>query len=54
MQNIVNLLYDAKPLMIWLGYGYHIIIPVNAKEVLENYEEFTSYVNEPSSGFTIC
>jgi Primase X len=30
---------------------YHIIIPVNAKEALENYEEFTSYVNEPSKAF---
>jgi hypothetical protein len=37
--------------MIWSGHGYHIIIPVNAKEALENYEEFTSYVSEPSKAF---
>ncbi|MGA7899110.1 MAG: DNA primase noncatalytic subunit PriX, partial [Nitrososphaeraceae archaeon] len=50
-KNIATLLYDAKPLMIWSGHGYHIIIPVNAKEALENYEEFSSYVNEPSKAF---
>ena len=50
-KNIAFLLYDAKPLMIWSGHGYHIIIPVNAKEALENYEEFSSYVNEPSKAF---
>jgi hypothetical protein len=50
-KNIANLLYDVKPLIIWSGHGYHIIIPVNAKEALENYEEFTSYVNDPSKSF---
>jgi hypothetical protein len=50
-ENIATLLHDAKPLMIWSGHGYHIIIPVNAKEALENYEEFTSYVSEPSKAF---
>lgn len=50
-KNIATLLYDVKPLIIWSGHGYHIIIPVNAKEALENYEEFTSYVNEPSKAF---
>ena len=50
-KNIATLLYDAKPLIIWSGHGYHIIIPVNAKEALENYEEFISYINEPSKAF---
>ena len=49
-KNIVTLLYDVKPLIIWSGHGYHIIIPVNAK-ALENYEEFTSYAKEPSKAF---
>ncbi len=49
--NIATLLYDVKPWIIWSGRGYHIIIPVNAKEALENYEECTSYVNEPSKAF---
>ena len=50
-KTISTLLYDVKPLIIWSGHGYHIIIPVNAKEALENYEEFTSYVNDPSKAF---
>jgi Primase X len=48
-KNIATLLYDVKPLIIWSGHGYHIMIPVNAK-ALENYEEFT-HVNEPSKAF---
>ncbi len=50
-KNIASLLYDVKPLVIWSGHGYHIIIPVNAKEALENFEEFTSYTSEPSKAF---
>jgi hypothetical protein len=50
-KTISTLLYDIEPLIIWSGHGYHIIIPVNAKEALEKYEEFTSYVSEPSKAF---
>ncbi|MFY9795005.1 MAG: hypothetical protein WAJ93_04890 [Candidatus Nitrosopolaris sp.] len=32
LKNISTLLYDVKPLVLWSGQGYHIIIPVNAKE----------------------
>lgn len=35
LKKIGSLLYDVKPLVIWSGHGYHIIIPVNAKEALE-------------------
>jgi hypothetical protein len=51
LKNIVNVLHGVKPLVIWSGHGYHIIIPVNAKEALENFEEFTSYTSEPSKAF---
>jgi hypothetical protein len=51
LKKIGSLLYDVKPLVIWSGHGYHIIIPVNAKEALENFEDFTSYTIEPSKAF---
>jgi hypothetical protein len=54
-KNIAALLYDARALIIWSGYGYRIIITVNAKEALGNFEELTSYNKEPSKAlFTIC
>ena len=49
-KNIATLLHDVKPLIIWSGHGYHIIIPVNGNEALENFEEFT-YASEPSKAF---
>jgi hypothetical protein len=44
-------LYDVKPLVLWSGHGYHIIIPVNAKETLENFMDFTEHTIEPSKEF---
>src|SRR5215831_1669016 len=51
LKNIASLLYDIKPLVLWSGHGYHIIIPVNAKEALENFTDFTEYTKEPSKEF---
>ena len=34
LKNIAKVLYDIKPLVLWSGNGYHIIIPVNAPEAL--------------------
>ena len=51
LKNIASLLYDFKPLVLWSGHGYHIIIPVNAKEALENFTDFTPYTTEPSKEF---
>jgi hypothetical protein len=51
LKNIASLLYDVKPLVLCSGHGYHIIIPVNAKEALENFTDFTPYTTEPSKEF---
>ena len=51
LKNIANVLYDAKPLVLWSGRGYHIVIPVKAVEALEQFEDFESYTNEPSKEF---
>jgi hypothetical protein len=51
LKNIASLLYDVKPLVLWSGHGYHIIIPVNAKEALENFTDFMEYTTEPSKEF---
>jgi hypothetical protein len=51
LMNIASLLYDVKPLVLWSGHGYHIIIPVNAKEALENFTDFIEYTTEPSKEF---
>ena len=51
LKHIASLLYDVKPLVLWSGHGYHIIIPVNAKEALENFTDFTPYTTEPSKEF---
>ena len=45
---MASLLYGVEPLVLWSGHGYHIIIPVNAKEALENFTDFTPYTTEPS------
>jgi len=46
LKNIGKVLHDVRPLVIWSGHGYHIIIPVNAKDALENFKDF-----EPSQAF---
>jgi hypothetical protein len=51
LKNISSLLYDVKPLVLWSGHGYHIIIAVNSKEALENFTDFTPYTTEPSKEF---
>ena len=51
LKNISTLLYDVKPLVLWSGHGYHIIIPINAKEALENFIDFIGYTSEPSKEF---
>jgi hypothetical protein len=51
LNNITNALYGFKPLVLWSGHGYHIIIPVKATEALEQFEDFEPYTNEPSKEF---
>jgi len=36
LKNISKVLHDSKPLLLWSGNGYHIIIPVKVTEALEN------------------
>ncbi|HET7283178.1 MAG TPA: hypothetical protein VFI70_00700 [Nitrososphaeraceae archaeon] len=50
-KNITDVLYGAKPLILWSGHGYHIIIPVKATEALEQFEDFKTYTNESSKEF---
>lgn len=51
LKNIANVLHGVKPLVLWSGHGYHIIIPVKATEALEQFEDFEPYTNEPSKEF---
>jgi hypothetical protein len=51
LKNIAKVLHGAKPLVISSGHGHHIIIPVNAKEAIENFKDFEPYTNEPSQAF---
>ena len=51
LKNVASLLYGVKPLVLWSGHGYHIIIPVNAKEALENFTDFMEYTTKPSQEF---
>ena len=51
LKNIAYLLHDVKPLVLWSGHGYHVVIPVNCKEALEHFREFTQYISEPSKEF---
>ena len=46
-----SILYGFRPLVLWSGNGYHIIIPVNAPEALEQYEDFLPYSKQPSNEF---
>lgn len=51
LANISSILYGTKPLVLWSGNGYHIIIPVYAPEALEQFEDFRLYTNQPSNDF---
>jgi hypothetical protein len=51
LKNIANVLHGVKPLVLWSGHGYHIIISIRATEALEQFEDFESYANEPSKEF---
>ncbi|MGI8832967.1 MAG: DNA primase noncatalytic subunit PriX [Nitrososphaeraceae archaeon] len=51
LKNIANVLHRVKPLVLWSGHGYHIIIPVKATEALEQFEDFESYASESSKEF---
>jgi hypothetical protein len=51
LKHISNVLHDPKPLLLWSGNGYHIIIPVKATEALEHFEDFKGLSNGPSSEF---
>jgi hypothetical protein len=51
LKHISKVLHDSKPLILWSGNGYHIIIPVKATEALEHFEEFKGLTDRPSSEF---
>lgn len=51
IKNISNILHGVKPLILWSGHGYHIVIPVKATEALEQFEDFEFYTSEPSKEF---
>jgi hypothetical protein len=51
LKHISNVLHDPKPLLLWSGNGYHIIIPVKATEPLEHFEDFKGLTDKPSSEF---
>ncbi len=51
IKHISKILQGSKPLILWSGRGYHIIIPVDAKESLEHFEEFETLSEKPSSEF---
>jgi hypothetical protein len=51
LENVSSILYGIKPLVLWSGNGYHIIIPLNSPEALEQYEDFRPYTKQPSIEF---
>lgn len=51
LNNVSEVLKDASPIVLWSGNGYHIIIPVNAPEALEQFEDFQQYTRKPSKEF---
>jgi len=51
LRNIANVLHEVKPLVLWSGHGYHIVIPVKATEALEQFEDCRPYTDEPSKEF---
>jgi hypothetical protein len=50
LKNIAYPLHDCRPLVLWSGHGYHIIIPVNCK-ALECCQDLTPYTLESSKEF---
>jgi hypothetical protein len=48
LKHIYNTLHDSKPLLLWSGRGYHIIIPVQQTEALEHFEDFEGLTKRPS------
>jgi hypothetical protein len=48
LNNVASILHNCKPLVLWSGHGYHIIIPVNCKEASERFQEFSQHTSEPS------
>ncbi len=51
LKHTSKILHDTKPLLLWSGRGYHIIIPVKAYEALEQFEDFKDLTEKPSSEF---
>jgi hypothetical protein len=51
LEKISSVLYGTKPLVLWSGNGYHIIIPVSAPEALEQFTDFQQYTRQPSNDF---
>jgi Primase X len=51
LKHISKVLHDSKPLLLWSGNGYHIIIPVESIEALEHFEDFKGLTDKPSSEF---
>ncbi|MDQ3972037.1 MAG: DNA primase noncatalytic subunit PriX [Thermoproteota archaeon] len=51
LRNIASVLHGVKPLILWSGNGYHIIVPVKATEALEQFDDFEPYTTEPSKEF---
>ena len=51
LKHIASILYNAKPLVLWSGHGYHIIILVKATKALEHFEDFETLTEKPSSEF---
>lgn len=51
LKHISQVLHSTKPLLLWSGHGYHIIIPVKATEALEKFEDFDAFTKKPSEEF---
>jgi hypothetical protein len=51
LKHITKTLGGSKPLVLWSGHGYHIIIPVKATEALEHFEDFETFTKKPSNEF---
>ncbi len=51
LKHISSILYGVRPLLLWSGNGYHIIIPVKSTEALEHFEDFKGLNDRPSRKF---
>src|SRR4051812_7782024 len=51
LKHISKVLEGSKPLLLWSGNGYHIIIPVKATAALEHFEDFKGLSDRPSNEF---